>query len=442
MKKLTSQSNIARLPIEPRIVPRAEHVISRANISENALKVLYRLKNAEYKAYLVGGGVRDLLLGREPKDFDVVTDARPQQVRELFRNCYLIGRRFRLAHIRFGREIVEVSTFRAPHDAEPEGDGRVVGGRIVRDNVYGDIDDDVWRRDFTVNALYYNIADFTVVDYVGGMGDIRAGQLRLIGNPARRYREDPVRMLRAIRFAVQLGFKIHPDTETPIDELGYLLAEIPPSRLCDEVMKLFLGGYALQTFERLRHHSLFVYLFPQTERCLSEEEGRFPHMLLVRALANTDARVAENKPVIPAFLFAALLWDPMRRLANEYRANGLNEMEATQLASDAVISRQVRRMAMPRVMTRMAREIWALQARIGNLSGNRPVRLLRHPRFRAAYDFLLLRAEAGEDVKASAEWWTAFQEANESERRAMLEELPAGRGRRKRRRRHRIKADH
>ncbi|MCI0400271.1 MAG: polynucleotide adenylyltransferase PcnB [Gammaproteobacteria bacterium] len=440
-KQPASQSNVTKLAIEPRIFPRAEHIISRANISDNALKVLYRLKNAGYKAYVVGGGVRDLLLGREPKDFDVVTDARPEQVRELFRNCRLIGRRFLLAHVRFGREIVEVSTFRAPHEAEPNGDGRVVGGRIVRDNVYGGLDDDVWRRDFTVNALYYNIADFTVVDYVGGVADIKAGQLRLIGDPARRYAEDPVRMLRAIRFAVQLGFTIHPDTSAPIYELGYLLTEIPPSRLSDEVMKLFLNGFALQTFEQLRHYSLFGHLFPQTEGCLSEEEGRFPHMFLVHALKNTDARVAENKSVTPAFLFASLLWDPLRRLASEYRANGLNEFESIQLASDTVISRQVRRMAIPRIVTKITREIWALQLRFERSSGMRPLRLIRHPCLRAAYDFLLLRAEAGEGVGAPAKWWTAFLEADEAERGALLEELPGGRRERSRRRRRKVITD-
>ena len=202
--------NISRLKITPTVIPRSQHIISRTQINDNALKVLYRLKNAKYKAYLVGGAVRDILLGKKPKDFDVVTDAKPEQIRELFRNCRLIGRRFRLAHIQFGKEIIEVSTFRAPHHVSDKNEGQAKDGRIIRDNVYGDIDDDVWRRDFTVNSLFYNIEDFSVVDYVGGIKDLEIGQLRLIGDPAKRYIEDPVRILRAIRFASKLGLKIHP----------------------------------------------------------------------------------------------------------------------------------------------------------------------------------------------------------------------------------------
>ena len=251
MTSTTSTDSVSRIKPKPRIIPREEHNVSRQQISDNALKVLYRLKNAGYKSYLVGGGVRDLLLGREPKDFDVVTDARPEQIRELFRNCRLIGRRFRLAHVRFGSEIIEVSTFRAPHHVSDEGDGHIEEGRIVRDNVYGDIDDDVWRRDFTVNALFYNIEDFSIVDYVGGVNDLEQGQLRLIGDPAQRYIEDPVRMLRAVRFAAKLGLRIHADSEAPIKKYAGMLAEIPPARLFEEVLKLFMSGSALQTFETL-----------------------------------------------------------------------------------------------------------------------------------------------------------------------------------------------
>ena len=411
-------SKLIKFKITPRIILRSEHIISRANIDERALKVLYRLKNAGYKAYLVGGSVRDLLLGREPKDFDVATDALPEQIRELFRNCRQIGRRFRLAHIHFGNKVVEVATFRAQH-ADGEADRVVKEGRIVRDNVYGDIDEDVWRRDFTVNALYYNIEDFTVVDYVGGLEDIHAGRLRLIGDPASRFHEDPVRLLRAVRFAVKLGFTIHADTERPMFELGYLLESIPPARLFEELLKLFMGGCAVQTFERLRHYGLFGYLFPQAEATLSEEEEGFPHLLLVRALENTDGRIAQDKPVTPSFLFAALLWDPMRRLVDHYQANGLSAMEALQLAADTVISRQVARIAMPRRFTQVTREIWALQPRFDQRGGQRPLRLLAHPRFRAAYDFLLLRAEAAGEKQELADWWTEFQAADPKRRQAM-----------------------
>ena len=277
------QDKVTVLRSKPRILTRQEHNISRDNISDNALKVMYRLKNAGFDAYLVGGSVRDLLLGREPKDFDVVTNALPEQARELFRNSILIGRRFRLLHVRFGGEIIEVSTFRTAHHVA-DGEGHIVDGTIIRDNVYGKIEDDVWRRDLSVNALFYNIRDFTVIDYVGGLDDIRAGRIRLIGDPEQRYVEDPVRLLRVVRFATKLGFRIDPATEAPIRKLTGLLEKIPAARLFEETLKLFLGGYALQTFEQLRHYNLFEKLFPQTEDILAEEEGGFPHMLLVNAL--------------------------------------------------------------------------------------------------------------------------------------------------------------
>lgn len=429
----TENNNITRIGITPRIIPRAEHNISRENISPNALKVLYRLKNAGFKAYMVGGGVRDLLLGWEPKDFDVVTDALPEQVRELFRNCRLIGRRFRLAHVHFGPEIIEVSTFRADSMVMNDEAEISASDRILRDNVYGSVDEDVWRRDFTVNALLYNIEDFSIVDYVGGMHDIAAGCLRLIGEPERRYREDPVRMLRAVRFVVKLGFSLHPATETPIRSLAHLLEDIPPARLFEEFLKLFLSGYAVQSFEALRHYGLFAWLFPQTEVSLAAQEGGFPHTFAIHALANTDQRMLEGKPVTPAFLIAALLWDPVRQQADAYVREGMNEHEALQLASDDVISRQVASMAMPRRFTRIAKEVWMLQSRLeahAGRQGKRVQRLLTHPRFRAAYDFLLLRAKAGESVNDIAEFWTEQQVAHPG-----LQAAPASGARDSRRRR-------
>ena len=436
MTEPRNPDKVTRLHPKPIIVPREKHIISRAQISDSALKVLYRLRSGGFQAFLVGGSVRDLLLGREPKDFDVATDARPEQIRELFRNSRLIGRRFRLAHVRYGNEIIEVSTFRAGHD-EAEGEGHVVDGRILRDNVYGRIDEDVWRRDFTVNALYYNIEDFTVVDYVGGMADIEAGRIRLIGDPVRRYTEDPVRLLRAVRFAVKLGFRIDPDAERPIPELAPLLADIPPARLFEEVLKLFMGGYALQSFEQLRHYQLFGVLFPQTEAVLAEQEGGFPHTLLIHALENTDQRLAEGQPVSPGFLIAALLWTPMVALAREYQRDGMTEYQASQLAGDVVVSRQVNSTATPRRFTQMARDIWQMQYRLTRTTGKRPQRTLSHPRFRAAYDFLLLRASAGEDVAELADWWTRFQtDPANAEYAAREGHRPgAGSGRRRRRRR-------
>jgi len=414
-----TQAGVSQSALEPRIVPRGEHGISRADISENALRVLYGLKRAGFAAYLVGGGVRDLLLGREPKDFDVVTDARPEQVRKLFRNCRLVGRRFRLAHVYFGRDIVEVATFRAIPHADAEG-ALVDEGRIVRDNVYGTIEEDAVRRDFTVNSLYYNIRDFTVVDYVGGLEDLRAGLIRLIGEPQRRYREDPVRMLRAVRFAAKLGFRIHSQTETPIPRLAHLLEQMPPARLFDEVLKLFQGGYAVETFELLRHYGLFGHLFPLTERALAEEEGGFPHVFVTRALENTDRRVEAGKPVTPAFLYAALLWEPVRLRAAELQAReGLAPLPALQRAGREVLQIQLAHTSIPRRFSLGMREIWELQLRFRYRSGKRPHRFLEHPRFRAAYDFLCLRASAGEDVGEACEWWTQFQEVGPEERATM-----------------------
>ncbi|OGT73533.1 MAG: poly(A) polymerase [Gammaproteobacteria bacterium RIFCSPLOWO2_12_47_11] len=411
MLNTDSKNKVSRLKFEPKIIPRSEHNISRSDISENALKVLYRLKTAGYKAYLVGGGVRDLLLNLKPKDFDVVTDARPEQIRELFRNCRLIGRRFRLAHIRYGNEIIEVSTFRAAHHVA-NGEGHIEDGRIIRDNVYGDIDDDAWRRDFTVNALFYNIEDFSIIDYVGGLNDIKTRQLRLIGNAEERYREDPVRMLRAVRFAAKLGFTLHPLTEQPLFELDNLLQDIPSARLFEEFMKLFMTGMALEIYHQLCRYGLFEHLFPETAHALAQDNEGYTHRLLDGVFANTDARIAEGKPVTPAFLIAALLWPSLVRLGEDYKSNGLAEMDAIQQASDAVISKQVSTIALPRRFTQVSREIWALQIRLKHRRGNRPLRLLSHPRFRAAYDFMLLRKQAGEELGDLAEWWTDFMEQN------------------------------
>lgn len=420
----------------PRIYTRSEHNISRSQVSEHALKVLYRLKKAGFEAYLVGGCVRDLLLGREPKDFDVVTNAHPEQIRTVFRNCRLIGRRFRLAHVHFGQEIIEVATFRALQGEEKHDDRVLENGRILRDNVYGTIEEDAFRRDFSVNALYYNISDFSVVDYVGGMEDHTACMMRLIGDPEKRYREDPVRMLRAVRFAVKLGFMIHPDSAEPIPRLAGLLKEIPSARLFDEVIKLMLSGYAVQTFEQLRHYGLFAALFPETDRCLGREPEGFPLTFLAKSLERTDIRIAENKPVAPYFLFAALLWEPVRARAQKLIAAGQNSILAYQEAGHEVIGRQLAYTAMPKSIALPIRELWSLQPRFEMIQGGRTLRLLGHPRFRAAYDFLLLRAETGEADPALADWWTRFQGASEADQKSMLRRgpQPAGRNRSRRRR--------
>ena len=380
---------------------------------------MYRLKKSGYEAYLVGGCVRDLLLGCEPKDFDVVTDASPEQVRKVFRNCRLIGRRFRLAHIHFGREIIEVATFRSSDKGDDESQRVHEDGRLLRDNVFGTIEEDVWRRDFTVNALYYNIRDFSVIDYTNGMEDHAAGVLRLIGDPATRYREDPVRMMRAVRFAVKLGFSLHPDSEKSLFELVDLLDSIPAARLYDEALKLFLSGKGLQTFEMLRHYGLFYVLFPQSDKCLDSENHDFPRTFIARALENSDLRIAEGKSVTPYFFLSAFLWESVQLSAKEKIRQGEDENYAYQHAASEVLTEQVKSLSIPKRITQSMREVWLLQLRFERRVGVRPYKLLAHPRFRAAYDFLLLRAETGGAETELAEWWTKFQFASEVEKKKM-----------------------
>ena len=395
--------------VEMHSTPRAEHCISRKNISNGALRVLYRLNEAGYQAFLVGGAVRDLLLGGHPKDFDIATNATPEQVRGLFRNCRLIGRRFRLAHVVFGREIVEVATFRGTSD-DGSGDRHLVDGRIVRDNVYGSIEEDALRRDFTVNALYYDIADFSVRDYTGGLRDLEDHMLRLIGDPESRYREDPVRMLRAARLAAKLDFTIAPETAAPFAKLGSLLVDAPPARLFDESLKLFLSGYGLASFHALQTHGLLQHVFPGTARSLAGPHADRFRVLLERTLASTDERVRSDKPVTPAFLFAAMLWEPVRASAEDLIATGVEPSTAWALASARVMDEQAQRVAIPRRFAGGIEEIWVLQPRFEQRMKKRVFRLLAHPRFRAAYDFLLLRSSESPALGELAEWWTNAQE--------------------------------
>lgn len=399
----------------PNIIPHSEHSISRSSISDSALKVLYRLNKAGYAAYLVGGAVRDLLLDRHPKDFDVATDASPEEVRTLFRNSRLIGRRFRLAHIRFGREIIEVATFRAAHeDAHKDHAHQTDEGRIVRDNVYGDIDGDVWRRDLTINALYYNIKDFSIVDYVNGMSDISDRKVRVIGDPEIRYREDPVRMLRALRFVAKLDFEIDVETVAPIAELAPMLDEIPPARLFDEVLKLFHKGHALRSFEVLREHKLFGYLFYQVEEALNSDDSGYREKMIRAGLENTDRRVKEGKSVNPAFLYAFFLWGALKDTLGTDSMDSMDRIPLVVSAARDVFSAQVEQTSIPKRFSVQAREIWTLQPRFEQRRGKRPLRLLSHPRFRAAYDFLLLRNQAGESLEELCDWWTDFQELDEA----------------------------
>jgi poly(A) polymerase len=574
----------------PRIIPRSEHTISRSQISPNALRVLYRLREGGFQAFLVGGCVRDLLIGLEPKDFDVATDALPEDVKKLFRNCRLIGRRFRLAHVFFGRETIEVATFRAaaapeqgdeplpdaegednepvgpetaaeleaelaaelgddtdeeegddlddtvtllpdadlaadiandareaaeqsaespdlPHDAtqvlpappplseyalaksasvvssrsdevEPTGEPptdaapsasrmhepvvpeprqgggdrvdrgrrdrrdrrdrfdeeadteRVLDthGRILRDNVYGNIDDDVWRRDFTANSLYYNIADFSLWDYVGGAEDVAARRLRLIGDPETRYREDPVRMLRAARFEAKLNFHIDEPTAEPISRLRGLLTNVPPARLFDETLKLFLSGHGERSLEVLRRRGLLDVLLPATAQYLDKHPGGLVEKVLVQGLRNTDERAQAGKPVTPTYLFALLLYGPIAREIESSPPQRWHELHTILEACDRAVREAQRHMSIPKRFSLGLREMFALQPRLEHPRGRRALRVLEHPRFRAAFDLLLLRAEHGLAPAEMAKWWTRIQEVGGEERARMADEMNPGGG--------------
>jgi poly(A) polymerase len=418
----------------PTIIPRSEHGISRANVSENALKVLYRLHKSGFQAFLVGGGVRDLLLGRHPKDFDIATNAHPEEIRELFRNSRLIGRRFRLAHIRFGRDLVEVATFRATGNTAGDDREHSDSGRILRDNVYGSIDDDIWRRDFTVNALYYNIADYSVWDYTGGMEDLKGRTLRLIDDPWVRYREDPVRMLRAARFAAKLDFEFAPETAAPIRDLGALLNDVPAARLFDETLKLFQSGHGAASFDQLVRYDLLRYLFPAAAALIDAEDGDAVADFIRQGLANTDARVAAEQSVTPMFLYAVFLWPAVRQLAARLETDhDVTEFDAMQEAMFRVVAEQTARTALPKRFSVPMKEMLVLQRRFNNTKGARAAKLLEHKRFRAAYDFLVLRSRCGEVEPELADWWTKIQDADDDAKQDALE-IGGGRPRKRRRR--------
>ena len=406
----------------PIIIPRDQHDLTRKDMSDNALKVLYRLKKAKYSSYLVGGAVRDLLLEMHPKDFDVATNATPELVRKLFGNCRLIGRRFRLAHVHFGREIIEVATFRAGHDQEG-GEGVTKDGMIVRDNVYGSLEDDAWRRDFTINALYYNIDDFSIVDYTGGLKDIKTKTIRIIGDVTERLQEDPVRMLRAVRFAAKLDFKIDDDLSEGIKLNIHLLDGVPAARLFEEVLKLFLHGHAAASFELLKEYNLLKHLFSQSAEYLDEAGDRF----ITQALINTDLRIQQKKPIAPAFLYATLLWPAVRHQTELLKKEGLPLLQVYQIAGQEVLEKQLKQILIPKRFGIPMREIWTMQARLASRKGKRPLKLLPIPRFRASYDFLLLREQSGEtQLKELCDWWTKIQNVSEDEQLTMCKNLSKG----------------
>lgn len=373
------------------------------------MQVIKSLQQAGYQAYLVGGSVRDLLLGHDPKDFDIATSAEPDEVAAEFRNCRLIGRRFRLAHIYFGRELIEVATFRGCAE-DLKGEHLSDSGRILRDNVFGTLEEDAIRRDFTVNALYYDPVKNEVIDFVEGMKDLKQAKLRLIGDVEQRYREDPVRMLRAARFAAKLSFHIDPSEEQLIYTHGRLLRDISPARLFEESRKLFMSGCALATFEMLRHYHLFEHLYPQAALALSIKENEFPLQMVIQGMKNTDSRIAEGKPVTPAFLYAVILWEAVRLLAKDIQSDDtISPAAALEQAGASITRNQIQHISIPKRFSHPMKEIWKLQPRFNNTRPKSFPRLIAHPRFRAAYDFLLLRAGVGEADQELADWWTNIQ---------------------------------
>jgi poly(A) polymerase len=413
-------------------VPQSRHNVTRNTLSQAALKVCDVLAERGYAAYVVGGAVRDVLLNIEPKDFDVATDARPEQVKPLFRRALLIGRRFRLVHVMMGQETIEVSTFRA---ADNQGSEKDEHGRVLRDNVFGTLEEDALRRDFTVNALYYDCGTGEIIDYHGGMADLKKRTLRMIGDPETRFREDPVRMLRAVRLAAKLGLTIDAKTRAPIKRMAPLLEHVPPPRLFEEMLKLLLSGHASACLRQLRNEGLHKGLLPLLDVILDQPLGE---RFVTLALAQTDERVLSDRPVSPAFLFAALLWHEVLAAWKAREKRGERPVPALEAAMDDVLDAQSGKLAITRRLTATMREVWAMQPRFEERSGQRPWRLLELPRFRMAYDFLALRAASGEVPAEIETWWRAFQTADEETRSAML--LPdSGPAKKKRRRRRRGK---
>ena len=429
---LPGGSRVAR---DPKIYGPSDHPVRRDQLSGGANQVIRRLQDAGFKAFVVGGAVRDLVLGIAPKDFDIATNAEPEQVKPLFRRAFLIGRRFRLVHVHVGAETLEVSTFRAPQGDEAADEH----GRLLSDNVYGTQAEDAARRDFTINALYFDPATEEIWDYVGGVADIRARRLKLIGPPTTRYREDPVRMLRAVRLAAKLGIAIEAKTAAPIVKLAPLVGNVPPARVFDEMQKLLLSGHAAESLKSLRAHGLSHGLLPLLDDALLQPLGQ---RFIDLALANTDQRVREGRGVSPAFLFATLLWHEVLATWTASKGRGERSIPALFAAMDAVLERQAKQIAIPRRFEATIKEIWSLQPRFEQRSGQRPHRLLEHPRFRAGWDFLELRGQSGELEGEFADlpaWWDRFAHAGPDEREALLQpdtggakrRRPRGRGRKR-----------
>jgi poly(A) polymerase len=416
----------------------SEHSLTPAMINRNARSIVDVLQKAGFEAYVVGGCVRDLLLDLEPKDFDVATSARPWEVKSLFRRSRIIGRRFQIVHVQFGREIIEVTTFRSNDEESSNKNHRqqTDSGMLTRDNVFGSVIEDASRRDLTVNALYYDPSDNTIHDFTHGLDDIDDSIIRIIGDPATRFREDPVRMLRVARFAAKLGFQIESATATPMRHRAADLRQISAPRLFDETLKLFMTGNAVATFQLLLEHKLFDYIVPQLAPMLNDQNG-IPLKLITQAFTNTDIRIQSDQRVAPAFIYAALLWPVVQKLAKTYEKNGNSPPYALSKAAGEVTARQIKVTAIPKRFTIPMREIWDLQQHMLRRGGNRVQRLMEHPRFRAAYDFVLLREQSGENLDGLGAWWTAYQSADEQSQEKMAEETSAASGNYKRSRRRR-----
>ena len=443
-----ADSTSAMLNPDPHIIPRDQHTISRKNISEAALRVMTTLRKAGFAGFLVGGGVRDLLLGGRPKDFDIATDATPEQVRKLFHNSRIIGRRFKIVHVRFGREIIEVTTFRGTHEQveqSPKGkrpqnqnSAQSKNGMLLRDNVFGTVEEDAVRRDFTINALYYTTADFAVYDYTSGLRDLDEKIIRIIGDPETRYREDPVRMLRAVRFAAKLNFTIEKNTAKPILRLAPSLADIPAARMFDEVLKLLMSGYGADVYKLMQQYGLFEPLFPQTQPCLQQPQA---NILVEQAIKNTDARIQQGKPVTPAFIFAALLWPAVNERQQQLVKERVPEIPAMHQAAQEIASMQQQHTAVPKRFGIPMREIWDMQLRLSKRGGNKAEQMIENRRFRAAYDFLLLREQAGEPTDGLGQWWTDYQDRSPDQRAEMVAAIKEHNPKRKRKPRKKPNAD-
>lgn len=444
-KSASNKKNVATASFDnPLIFSRDQHPVSRQLMSPNALKVLHRLNKGGFDAYLVGGGVRDILLGFEPKDFDIATNATPDEIKDLFRNCRLIGRRFRLAHIVFGREIIEVATFRGHHDnaSEQEKSCKTTSkqsedGMLLRDNIYGSIEEDAERRDFTINALYYSSKDFKVYDFANGVQDVNDKVIRLIGDPETRYREDPVRMLRAIRFATKLDMQISDATKAPIKELSTLMANIPAARLFEEFLKMFIAGKAVANFEQLRSYDLFGYFFPAVDQALNDESNEQSYLLdfIMLAMENTDKRINNDQRVTPAFLFAAMLWYPLQKHIQQIKVTTqLTPQDIFFAALNEIMPEQQRSIAIPKRFQAVIKDIWILQDKLSRRDGKRAFKTLEHLKFRAGYDFLLLRAqiEATPELEELALWWTDFQEVSNDAQLQMIKGVNVPQGSKRR----------